>query len=43
MAATRDIEYMRADTGDLYASSHQTVQSWILGKIFVACAGLIDP
>ena len=43
MAATRDTEYMRADTGDLYASSHEAAQIWLTGKIFVVCAGLIDP
>jgi hypothetical protein len=42
MAASRDTEYARADTGNLYVNAHEAAQIQNTGRILVDCAGLID-
>jgi hypothetical protein len=42
MVTTRDTEYARADTGDLYANAHEAAKIPNTDRILVVCAGLID-
>jgi hypothetical protein len=42
MAASRDTEYARADTGDLYVNAHEAAQIRNTDRTLVVCAGLID-